>query len=156
MITLLRPLIIPPLLSSGQRSTCKMKPVSVQIFNKDDKLPSGGGHADEKVCGALRSQVICPVEKPGQKSKGMQPLHVVDLEQPKSEGMIFHENRVAARKEILDEFACLIHSLPDKPMACWKDPVQNICYPLTEHHLNLWATLHVHVSSARSILLFIQ
>jgi hypothetical protein len=50
MITLLRPLIVPPLLASGKKSTRKMKPVSVQVFNKDDEL---GSHTDEKVCNTL-------------------------------------------------------------------------------------------------------
>jgi hypothetical protein len=52
MITHLRPLIVPPLLASGQRSTRKMKPISVQVFNKDDEP------GDDKVCGALHFCII--------------------------------------------------------------------------------------------------
>jgi hypothetical protein len=37
MIALLRPLVVPPRLQSGKRSTRKMKPVTVQVFNKDDE-----------------------------------------------------------------------------------------------------------------------
>ena len=38
MLTLVRPLIVPPLLANGQRSTRKMKPVTIQIFNRDDAV----------------------------------------------------------------------------------------------------------------------
>ena len=66
----------------------------------------------------------------------------------KTEGDEFHEKKVAARKAITNEFSCDIHSLPDKPVLCWKDPVQHQCYPITEHNLSYWITLHV---SARII-----
>jgi hypothetical protein len=36
MLTLVQPLIVPPLLANGQRSTRKMKPVTIQIFNRDE------------------------------------------------------------------------------------------------------------------------
>ena len=36
MIMLVQPLIVPPLLVNGRCSTHKLKPVRVQIFNKDD------------------------------------------------------------------------------------------------------------------------
>ena len=66
-----------------------------------------------------------------------------NTEKRKSAGDKFHEKRVAARKAITNEFSCDIHSLPDKPVLCWKDLVQHLCYPITESNLNLWATLHV-------------
>jgi hypothetical protein len=50
LITLLRPLIIPPRLANGKKSTRKMKSVSVNIFNKDDEP---GSHTDEKVSDTL-------------------------------------------------------------------------------------------------------
>ena len=45
MITLLRPLIVPPLTKSGKPSAKSMKAVAVQIFNRHDIPPMG-----EKVC----------------------------------------------------------------------------------------------------------
>jgi hypothetical protein len=45
MVTMLRPLIIPPLLQSGRRSTRQMKPVTVHIFNRDDVMA-----ISDKVC----------------------------------------------------------------------------------------------------------
>ena len=37
MMSLLRPLVVPPRTATGRRSTRKMKPVVVQIFNKNDE-----------------------------------------------------------------------------------------------------------------------
>jgi hypothetical protein len=48
MVKLLKPLIVPPRLKGGKRSTRKMKPVSVQLFNKGNdpnnipKAPGAG------------------------------------------------------------------------------------------------------------------
>jgi hypothetical protein len=67
-----------------------------------------------------------------------QPL---DTSQPLMEN--FHQKKSIARKEILAFLACDIHGLPDKPAACWKDPVQQLCYPVTDANINLWVTLHV-------------
>jgi len=36
MFTLVQPLVVPQLLANGRRSTRKLKPVTVQIFNKGD------------------------------------------------------------------------------------------------------------------------
>ena len=47
MVTMLHPLIIPPLLQSGQHSTRQMKPVTVHIFNRDDVMAMG---VSDKVC----------------------------------------------------------------------------------------------------------
>ena len=49
MITLLRPLIVLPCLQSGKHSTQKMKPVTVQVFKKDDRPPSADSHSSGKV-----------------------------------------------------------------------------------------------------------
>jgi hypothetical protein len=40
LITLLRPLIVPPILANGHRSGRKMKPVTVHLFNKGDSPSS--------------------------------------------------------------------------------------------------------------------
>ena len=51
MITLLRPLIVPPRLQSGKRSTRKMKPVAVQVYNKDDvPLPAESRSSSKVSC----------------------------------------------------------------------------------------------------------
>jgi len=47
MMTLLRPLVVPPILSNGRRSTRKMKPVTVQVFNKGDDTST---MQNDKVC----------------------------------------------------------------------------------------------------------
>ncbi len=52
MVTILQPLIIPPLLQSGRRSTRQMKPVTVHIFNRDDAMA-----VPDKVC--YRQVVSC-------------------------------------------------------------------------------------------------
>jgi hypothetical protein len=36
-------------------------------------------------------------------------------------------------------------------MLCWKDPVNQMCYPITENNLNFWATLHVSFYTIYSI-----
>jgi hypothetical protein len=66
-----------------------------------------------------------------------------DTDKRKAEGQEFHEKKVATRKAITNEFSCDIHSLPDKAALCWKDPVQRMCYPISETNLNYWVTLHV-------------
>ena len=38
MFTLVQPLIVPPLLANGHRSNHKMKPVTVQVFNRDEAV----------------------------------------------------------------------------------------------------------------------
>jgi hypothetical protein len=38
MLTLVKPLVVPPLLANGRRSTRKMKPVTVQVFNKNEAI----------------------------------------------------------------------------------------------------------------------
>jgi hypothetical protein len=75
------------------------------------------------------------------------PLRIAEEERPKSDADIFHEKRCAARKAITEVFSCATHSLPDKPALCWKDPGQNLCYPITESNLNFWATLNVRTES---------
>jgi hypothetical protein len=51
LVKRLRPLIIPPRLANGSRSTRKRKPVSVQLFNKrSDGKGVQGGQGDSKVC----------------------------------------------------------------------------------------------------------
>jgi hypothetical protein len=42
MISLLWPLVVPHKLANGRRSTCAMKPVTVQVFNKDDQQGTQG------------------------------------------------------------------------------------------------------------------
>src|SRR5882762_318036 len=44
LIMFLRPLIVPPILANGQRSTRKKKAVTVQIFNKGEMAQSGEGN----------------------------------------------------------------------------------------------------------------
>lgn len=39
LLNVLHPLVVPPILASGRRSTRRMKPVSVQISNKGDVQP---------------------------------------------------------------------------------------------------------------------
>jgi len=60
-------------------------------------------------------------------------------EKLRSEVDHFHVKKVEARTAIIAEFRCDIHSLPDRPMACWKDPASQECYPITESNLNFWA-----------------
>ena len=50
MITLLRPLIVPPRLQSGKRSTWKMRQVTVQVFNKDDVPLSAESRGSKVSC----------------------------------------------------------------------------------------------------------
>lgn len=45
MFTLVRPLVVPPKLANGRRSTRTMKHVTIQIFNKGDAVP-----ISDKVC----------------------------------------------------------------------------------------------------------
>lgn len=52
---------------------------------------------------------------------------------------------MAVRKAIIQEFKCATHSLPDKVAVCWKDPMNGLCYPVTENNLNLWSTMHVRL-----------
>jgi len=68
------------------------------------------------------------------------------VEKVKTEADKFHEKRKVAQVAITQAFACVTHSLPDKPAVCWKEPIQGLYYPVTENNLNLWATMHVRNS----------
>jgi hypothetical protein len=48
MLTLLRPLVVPPRLATGRRSTRPMKPVTVQLSTKGGE-PSESVRSDSKV-----------------------------------------------------------------------------------------------------------
>ncbi|KAI9508611.1 hypothetical protein F5148DRAFT_1148903 [Russula earlei] len=126
MIALLQPLVVPPCLQNGKRSTRKMKEVKVVVTNRDDELPSTDSRHQIKKSTKFGS---VPSDS--------------NVDRQRSKGKLFHENKVEAQKTILNAFSCDIHSLPDKPTLCWKDLVQHLCYPITESHLNLWATMHV-------------
>lgn len=56
MITLVEPLIVPPRLANGRRSTRKLRPVTIHIFNRDDVVA-----VPDKV---RYSQVISHAHKP--------------------------------------------------------------------------------------------
>ena len=142
MITLLQPLIIPPHLQSGKCSTWKMKPVMVQVFNKDDEPLSTESRGGSKVQAAVSTRCKHMLTNTQKTSKFSSVLSDSNTDHQKSEGKQFHEKRIAAWKAITNKFSCDIHSLPDKPILCWKDPVQHLCYPITESNLNLWVTLH--------------
>lgn len=144
LISILRPLIVPPILANGRRSTRAMKSVAVQVFIKgDDEVLSTTN--DGKVCYRLFLALINTNYSKQRNAASSKSLQITDQDRPKSESEIFHEKRIIARKEITDAFACPIHSLPDKPALCWKDPVQSVCLPITENNLNYWATLSVRV-----------
>jgi hypothetical protein len=139
MLALLQPLVVPPLLASGVCSACKMKTVLVQIFNKNDKSLVV---QDGKVCTdfIIHSMQFTVLQKVGGAGKG--PV-VINQDRPKTDTDVFHEHKVQARIDIIGIFQCNVHSLPDKPVTCFKDPQTGLCYPITEQNLNLWATLHV-------------
>ncbi|KAI9453641.1 hypothetical protein F5148DRAFT_1151908 [Russula earlei] len=92
---------------NGKRSR-KMKEVKVVVTNRDDKLPSTDSHHQIKTCRKVPSLAVFRVTAM-QIDKG-----------PKAK--LFHENKVEAQKTISNTFSCDIHSLPDKPTLCWKDP----------------------------------
>ena len=56
MVAMLQPLIVPPLLQNGRRSTRQMKPVTVQIFNRDDAVAV---QVPDKVCSDNHFRVLC-------------------------------------------------------------------------------------------------
>ena len=68
------------------------------------------------------------------------------MEKVRTEADEFHEKMKAAWVAITQAFTCVTHSLPDKPAVCWKEPIQGLCYPVTENNLNLWVTMHVRSS----------
>lgn len=143
LITLLRPLVVPPLLANGRHSTRRMKSVTVEVFNKDTETQPVPN--DNNVCW---SPVLCsPITDIISRKRASLPNALVLRDKPKSDAEIFHEKRVTARRAITEAFACPTHSLPDKPALCWKDPIQNMCYPITETNLNFWASLNVRPSS---------
>ena len=49
MVKMLRPLIVPPLLQNGKRSTRKMKAITVQVYNRDDEQSAVQGQSGSKV-----------------------------------------------------------------------------------------------------------
>lgn len=77
-------------------------------------------------------------------------------ERSRNDSDSFHERRIEICTEITKHFHCFIHSDGDKTLLCWKDPMNQLCYPITEQHLNLWSTLCIcplHVFSSMLIFL---
>ena len=66
-----------------------------------------------------------------------------NVEKVKTEADESHGKQKAVQAAITQAFMCINHSLPDKLVVCWKEPVQGLCYPVTENNLNLWAMMHV-------------
>jgi hypothetical protein len=62
----------------------------------------------------------------------------------------FQKDRVTARLEINEHWTCDIHSLPDKPALCMKNPVTGLCHPITENNASFWAALMVYISNIQS------
>jgi hypothetical protein len=76
--------------------------------------------------------------------QGVMPkLNAANLEVAQNSMEILYSKKAEVRKVIIDALRCDIHSLPDKIVPCWKEPVNNQCYVITEQNLNMWATLHV-------------
>jgi hypothetical protein len=63
MITLLRPLVVPPLLANGRRSTRQMKAVTVQIFNKDGGPLAASGDGKVHFVSIRVTLLICVISE---------------------------------------------------------------------------------------------
>ena len=68
----------------------------------------------------------------------------ITQERSKSDADVFFEKKkIALRKELMELWACSTHSHPDKPVLCWKNPINKLCYLITEGQQNFWVTLVV-------------
>ena len=72
-----------------------------------------------------------------QKGGGKAVSITLPQDRPKTELDEFHEQKKQAHAEILTEFACKVHSLPGKPVACYADLSSGLCYPITDQNQNL-------------------
>jgi hypothetical protein len=79
----------------------------------------------------------------GAKSTSISSATTVESSKEKSQSDKFFEAEKAARKAPTDIWRCDIHSLPNKPVLCWRDPENGQCYLITKNNLNYWASLHV-------------
>ena len=68
-----------------------------------------------------------------------------EKERAKTEAELYHDERKEVRLALKKKWFCEVHSQPDKPMLCYRDGVNNECYPITENNLNLWASFHVRI-----------
>lgn len=59
-----------------------------------------------------------------------------------------HERKKRIAAEITEVWTCLTHSLPDKPVLCWRAPTPSgqptgPCYLITVSNVNVWTSLVV-------------
>ena len=78
-----------------------------------------------------------------QKSDSQRKKGSVEKERGQHEADAFHQTHVEIHAKITELFQCPDYSQPDKMLLCWKDPTNQLCYPITEHNLNLWSMLCV-------------
>ena len=61
-----------------------------------------------------------------------------------------HEKRKCIAAKIAEEWTCLTHSQPDKPILCWRtrsheEILTGPCYPITVSNINMWTGLVVRL-----------
>jgi hypothetical protein len=110
MVDRLRPLVVPPMLSNGKRSTRVMKAVTVQLFNKDDGDPSltkGDGKVSLKLLAShqpattqlLSRKQLRPISRRSKSLYHLRPVNILQAESlsvPKSQ-RILHATSIAFR-----------------------------------------------------------
>ena len=68
---------------------------------------------------------------------------------PSSTDTLLTPQEIFAKKKVLimqlmEQWSCDIHSLPNKPDICWTPNGQkshSICYPITQSNINFWVSL---------------
>jgi hypothetical protein len=141
LLKLLRERSVPAKLRSGLPSAKRMKAFTLQVFNKGDSPYSAENKVSKIAQCASAQQSITFFQTTKSKS------NTVTKEQVKTQAETMHEQRIVARQAIAEHFTCEMHSLPNKPVLCFKNPTTGLCHPITENNLSLWAALHVRTHS---------
>jgi hypothetical protein len=77
LIVRLKPLVVPPVLSNGRRSARVMKPVAVQVFNRDDGDPAVKGDGKVNLIFASHQQELNYLDR------DRKPQHLLNRSPPK-------------------------------------------------------------------------
>ena len=76
----------------------------------------------------------------------MKPVANVDAPLAKADEL--HKKRKHIAAEIAEEWTCLTHSQPDKPILCWcarshEGVLTGPCHPIMVSNINVWTSLAV-------------
>ena len=152
-------LIDPGLTSSGKPRKAKPKTIIIKLFNKNAESGEGGSKGKGKVRVKVPYTTedfidLCVMLQTTSKF----PMATSEVPQTKADKV--HERKKHIAAEITEQWTCVTHSLPDKPVLCWRAPVPSgqptgPCYPITVSNVNVWTSLVVRTfhQSVRCIIL---